>query len=152
VHHSSLRASTPAQRTLSTPPVPPSVPAVPSMETSSVGAPAMEEGMGSRDSSMARSAGGDGMPCRRRMQVAARVGRCMRVTAHVGRRMPGETPAINMVAAVHLSRMEIIAGRVKTVAIYDGSTMRNEALVIIDGPATMPITSPVVPTPAVAGE
>jgi hypothetical protein len=102
----------------------------------------MEEGVGARKSSVTRPAGGAGMPCRRRMQVAARV----------GRRMPGETPAINMVAVGHSSRMEIIAGRVETVAIYDGSTMRDEALVVVESPATMPITSPVVPTPAEAGE
>lgn len=125
-------------------PVPPamaSMPSVeaPSVETTAMGAAAMEEGMGSRNSSMARPIGGAGMPCRRRMQV----------TARVGRSMPAETPAIRMVAVVHLSRMEIIAARG---AIYDASTMRDEALVVVEGPATMPITSPVVPTPAIAGE
>jgi hypothetical protein len=50
-----------------------------------------------------------------------------------------------MVAVVYLSRMQIIAGRG---AIYDVSTMRDEALVVVEGPATMPI----VPTPAIAGE
>jgi hypothetical protein len=122
------------------------------MGAPTVGAPGMEEGMGARKSSVARPAGGAGMPCRRRMRVAARVGRCMQVAARVGRRMPGETPAINMVAVGHSSRMDIIAGRVETVAIYDGSTMRDEALVVVEGAATMPITSPVVPTPAEAGE
>ena len=72
----------------------PSMSSMSSMGAPTVGAPAMEEGMGARTSSVARPAGGAGMPCRRRMQVAARVGRCMRVTARVGRRMPGETPAM----------------------------------------------------------
>ncbi len=122
-------------------PVPASMPIVEAsaMEAPAVGAPAMEEGMGSRKSSMARPVGGAGMPCRRRMQVATRV----------GRPMSAGTPAIKMVAVVHLSRMEIIAGRG---AIYDASAMRDEALAVVEGPATMPITSPVVPTPAVAGE
>jgi hypothetical protein len=119
-----------------------SVASAPSVEAPAMGAPAMEEDMGSRKSSVARPVGGAGMPCRRRMQVAARVGRFM----------PAKTPVIRMVAVVHLSRMEIIAGRVKTVAIYDASTMRDERLVVVDGPATMPIASPVVPTPAEAGE
>jgi hypothetical protein len=114
----------------------------PAMESSAVGAPAMEERVGSRNSSMARPAGGAGIPCRRRMQV----------TARVGRPMPAGTPAIKMVAVVHLSRMEIVVGRVKTVAIYDASTMRDERLVVVDGAATMPIPSPVVPTPGVAGQ
>ena len=85
-------------------PVPPamaSMASMPSVEAPAVGAAAMEEGMGPRNSSMARPVGGAGMPCRRRMQV----------TARVGRSMPAETPAIRMVALVHLSRMEIIAGR-----------------------------------------
>ena len=52
------------------------------MEPSAVRAAAMEEGMGSRKSSMAKTsmagpAGGVGMPCRRRMQVTARVRRPM---------------------------------------------------------------------------
>ena len=111
----------------------------PSMKTTAMGAAAMEEGMGSRKSSMTRPAGGTGMPCRRRMQVTA----CM------GRPVSPGTPAIKMVAVVHLSRMEIIAGRG---AIHDASTMRDEAFVVEDGAATMPVTSPVVPTPAVAGE
>ena len=125
-------------------PVPASMASMPSveaptMESPAVGAAAMEEGMGSRNSSMARPVGGTGMPCRRRMQV----------TARVERPMPAGTPAIKMVAVVHLSRMEIVAGRG---AIHDASTMRDEALVVEDGPATMPITSPVVPTPGVAGK
>jgi hypothetical protein len=114
------------------------------MEPSAVRAAAMEERMGSRKSSMAKTsmagpARGAGMPCRRRMQV----------TARVRRPMPAGTPAIKMVAVVHLRRMEIIPGRG---AIHDASTMRDEALVVEDGPATMPIAAPVVPTPAVAGE
>jgi hypothetical protein len=100
---------------------------MPSVEAPSVGAPSMEEGMGARKSSVARPGGGAGMPCRRRMQVAARAGmpcrRRMQVAARVGRLMPADTPAINMVAMIHLSRMGIIAGRVRTVAIYDASTM-----------------------------
>jgi hypothetical protein len=129
-------------------PVPASMPSMassmPSVETTAMGAAAMKEGMGSRNSSVARPsvagpAGGAGMPSRRRMQVAGRV----------GRPMPAGTPAIKMVAMIHLSRMEIIAGRA---AIHDASTTRDEALMVEDGPATMPITSPMVPTPAVAGE
>jgi hypothetical protein len=59
------------------------------------------------------------------------------------------TPAIKMVAVIHLRRMEIIPARG---AIHDASAMRDETLVIEDGPATMPIISPMVPTPAEAGE
>jgi hypothetical protein len=58
-------------------------------------------------------------------------------------------PAIKMVAVIHLGRMEIIPTRG---AIHDACTMRDEALVIEDGPTTMPIASPMVPTPTVAGE
>jgi hypothetical protein len=114
------------------------------MEPSAVRGAAMEERMGSRNSSMAKTsmaepARGAGMPCRRRMQTAG----------HVRRPMPAGTSAIKMVAVVRLRRMEIIPGRG---AIHDASAMRDEALVVEDGPATMPIASPVVPTPAVAGE
>jgi len=58
-------------------PVPASMPSMPTVEAAAVEAAAMEEGMGSRKSSMARPVGGAGMPCRRRMQVAARAGRPM---------------------------------------------------------------------------
>jgi hypothetical protein len=114
------------------------------MEPTAVRAAAMEEGMGSRKSSVAKTsmaepAGGAGMPCHRRMQV----------TARVERPMPAGTPAVKMVAVVHLRRMEIIPGRG---AIHYASAMRDEALVVENGPATMPIASPMVPTPAVAGE
>ena len=135
-------------------PVPATMPSVassmPSVKAPAVGAAAMKEGMGSRNSSVARPsmagpAGGAGMPSRRRMQVAGRVGRPM----SGGTPVFAGTPAVKMVAMVHLSRMKIVAGRG---AIYDASTMRDEALVVEDRPATMPITSPMVPTPAVAGE
>jgi hypothetical protein len=63
--------------------------------------------------------------------------------------MSTRSSAIKMVAVIHFSRMEIIMARA---AIHDASTMRDEALVVEDGPAAMPITSPMVPTPAVAGK
>jgi hypothetical protein len=119
------------------------------MEPPSVGAAAMEERMGSRNSSMARTsmtgpAGAAGMPCCRRMQAAGRMRRPMPTRSSATRR-----PAIKMVTVIHLSRMEIIPGRA---AVHDASTMRDEALMVEGGPATMPIASPMVPTPAVAGE
>src|SRR5260221_14626867 len=100
--------------------------------------------MGSRNSSVAKPskpgpARGAEMPCRGPIQV----------TTRVERPIPAGTPAIKMVAVVHLRRLEIIPSRG---AIHYASAMRDEALVVEHGPATMPIASPVVPTPAVAGE
>ena len=43
--------------------------------------------------------------------------------------------------------------RIETVAIDDGSAMRNVRVVVVfDSPAVVPIVSPTVPTPAEAGK
>ena len=88
--------------------------------------------------------------------MGARVPRrsCIQPVSRMGRRMPGEASAISVakVAAVHSSRMKMINGRMSAISIYDGSTVGDERLVVIFNPAVMPVASPVVPTPTVAGE
>ena len=88
--------------------------------------------------------------------MGARVPRrsCIQPVSRMGRRMPGEASAISVakVAAVHSSRMRMINGRMSAISIYDGSTVGYERLVVIFNPAMMPVASPVVPTPTVAGK
>ena len=89
------------------------------------------------------------VPCRCGMEGMSRM----------GRRLPGETSAARVakVVAVHSSRVKTIKGRVTAVSIYgisiyDGSTVGDEPLVVIYNRAMMPVASPVVPPPIVAGK
>ncbi|HYZ75395.1 MAG TPA: hypothetical protein VE641_20110, partial [Chthoniobacterales bacterium] len=48
--------------------------------------------------------------------------------------------------------MEVTTIPVHIVAVNDISTVRDERVVVVRGPAMVPIASPVMPTPAKAGE
>jgi hypothetical protein len=62
--------------------------------------------------------------------------------------MPGKAVATKIAGMI-----EVRASRIKTIAIDDGTAMRNVSIVIeFDSPAVMPIISPSVPTPAEACE
>jgi hypothetical protein len=88
--------------------------------------------------------------------MSARVPRrsCIQPVSRMRRRMPGEASAVSVgrVAAVHSSRMKMISGRTTAISIGDGSTVGDERLVVVFNCAMMPVASPVVPTPTVAGK
>src|SRR5580700_5466786 len=49
--------------------------------------------------------------------------------------------------------VEVCSNRMKTIAVDDGSAMRDVRVVVVDdSPAVMPIESPVVPTPSEAAK
>ena len=97
------------------------------MKTSTVGSAAVEESM----CSGVRAAESTKVPCRRHVHAVA----------HMGSRMAGEP-----------SRMEIMGHRTGGASVYDGSTVRNERMVVVRNRAMMPIVSPMMPTPAVTAK
>jgi hypothetical protein len=48
--------------------------------------------------------------------------------------------------------MKIMSHRMGGTSVYNGSTVRNERMVVVRNRAMMPIVSPVIPTPAVTAK
>jgi hypothetical protein len=98
------------------------------MKTSSVESATVEESM----CSGVRAAESAEVPCRSHVHAVAGMG---------SRSMPGEP-----------SRMKIMSHRMGGTSVYNGSTVRNERMVVVRNRAMMPIVSPVIPTPAVTAK
>ena len=97
------------------------------MKTSTVESAAVEESM----CSAVRAAESVKVSCRCHVHAVA----------DMGSRMAGEP-----------SRMEIMSHRLGGASVYNGSTVRNERMVVVRNRAVMPIVSPMIPTPAVTAK
>jgi hypothetical protein len=82
------------------------------------------------------------MAGRVRMRAAGRVR--MRAAGGVGRSMPSEPLAVKVATAAVI--------RMKAVSVYGGSTVGDKRMMVVLNRAVMPVASPVIPTPAVAGK
>src|SRR5258708_34572540 len=105
------------------------------MESSSMGAHTM------KPSTVESAAVEESMCSGVRAADSAKVPCCCHVhaVADMGSRMAGEP-----------SRMKIMSHRMGGASVYNGSTVRNERMMVLRNPALMPIVSPMIPTPTIA--